>query len=119
MRKFITYIVAIIAFFNSCFIYADIEIKTARDLSFFRLGYINSLMPFDAKEPSDSLQTIANLYTISYAIEGLPTVAESKYDTLPIKTQKAIAREYCEAYSTKKDAHRGALIILDNILLKY
>ncbi|WP_279143161.1 hypothetical protein [Photobacterium phosphoreum] len=103
----------------NCFAYANVEVKTAHELAIFRLGYIHSITPFDLKKPTNELQTIANMYALTYAIQALPDEIEQKYYALPSITQKNIAFEYCKAYSIPKNTKIEATSILNDILSIY
>ncbi|WP_058119046.1 hypothetical protein [Photobacterium kishitanii] len=119
MKKLITISIFGATLFYNCLAYANVEVKTAHELAIFRLGYIHSITPFDIKEPTDDLQTIANMYALTYAIKDLPAEIEEKYYTLPCTTQEDIAFEYCKAYSTPHNIHVGVLDMLKDILSVY
>lgn len=117
-RTIILSMLNISLFFNGL-AYADTKVKTAHELEIFRLGYIYSITPFDLKQPTEALQTIANLYALTYALKDLPLEVETKYDTLPSDIQKDIAYKYCKAYTTPSNTQVPASAILSDILLSY
>ncbi|OBU22266.1 hypothetical protein AYY20_12040 [Photobacterium aquimaris] len=119
MKKIITLSMLGISLFFNSLAHADIKVKTAHELEIFRLGYIHSITPFDLKQPTEALQTIANLYALTYVLKDLPLAEETKYDTLSSDIKKDIAYKYCKAYTTPSNTQIQASAILSDILSTY
>ncbi|SMY33856.1 hypothetical protein PMAL9190_01315 [Photobacterium malacitanum] len=117
--KFITLSMLGISLFFSSLANADVKVKTAHELEIFRFSYIHSITPFDLKQPTEALQTIANLYALTYVLKDLPLALETKFDTLSSDTQKDIAYKYCKAYSTPSNTQVPVSIMLSDILSRY